>query len=820
MLSVALLTLALAPQNGDVKGEEQPPLRQDWRVPAPAPRSPEEALASFRLSPGLKVELVAAEPLVVAPVCAMFDERGALWVCEMRTYMRDADGSREDAAENAVIVLHDRDGDGRMDERQVFLDGLVLPRAVAPTRGGALVLAPPNLLFARDTDDDGRADDVRVVDTGLQGIASPEHAINGLLHGLDGWFWCANAPWRYRWEGERLVRGRTAGGGQWGITQDRFGRIYFNDNSTPLRTNAYASHYAVRNPALGVAHGMGVSIARGARPNPTHLTPGVNRGYRGTTLVDGRLNEFTGACGPLVYEGDALPERYRGSAFVCEVTANLVHHFELQHRPGELPVATTGPGGGVLLESDDERFRPVNLAEGPDGALYVVDMYRGVIQHRLFVTSWLRAQMEERALEEPVDRGRIWRITAADARPRERVQLAECSWTELGNALSLPNRWTRQTAQRLFAEDGDSSRDAAEVLQEVAHEGDELARPHLAALVAAPVDVAPIATGDAGSLERVLALGELRTPEAVDALVGIAWTGKLDATRRGAIVSGLAGRELEFLRRTLERTSGASHPPSAAEWLGDESLEPSATHPSPWFAEAPATPDALALVELIGACAVQDGGEPFVAELVDWISGHAKGVRVPEEWRNVLAKGALGARAKDAQGNSRPIRVTKEPAACADTLPGALAFAEALVWRGKPGSEGLFPRDLDAQERARFERGRSIYEQSCAACHQVSGRGDIGVAPPLRNSPWVTGDAERTAKIVLFGLRGPLTLDNVTWDAEMPSHSFDDEDTASVLTYIRRAWNHGADPVAPELVRRVRDASSSRRGPWHVSELP
>ncbi|MFM7299202.1 MAG: c-type cytochrome, partial [Planctomycetota bacterium] len=768
----------------------------------------------------LKVELVACEPLVVAPVCAVFDERVDLWVCEMRTYMRDADGTGESEPSNAVVVLRDRDGDGRMDERRVFLDSLVLPRAVAPTRGGALVLTPPNLLFARDTDGDGAADDVRVVDSGLQGIASPEHAINGLLYATDGWFWCANAPWRYRWEGERLVRGRTAGGGQWGISEDRFGRIFLNDNSTPLRADAYPSHFAVRNPALGVAPGMGVSIARGSRPNPTHQTPGVNRGYRGTTLVDGRLNEFTGACGPLVYEGDALPERFRGDAFVCEVTANLVHHFELEQHPGELPQATTAPGGGVLLESEDERFRPVNLSEGPDGALYVVDMYRGVIQHRLFVTSWLRAQMEERGLEEPTDRGRIWRITAADAKPKERVKLAECSWTELGSALSSPNRWMRQTAQRLLAEEGSASRDAAEVLQEVVSKNDELARPHLAALVPPPAEFSLGAWGDARSFERVLALGDLRTPEALDALVEIAWTGKLDATRRGAIVSGLAGREFAFLRRTLERTEGAERPIPAREWVGDSTHETAPERAVVWFSTAPDTSDALALVELIGACAVNDSGSEFLGELVNWIHGHAEGLNVTVEWRRALAKGALAARSKDALGKFRPIRVENEPLACVDGLPEALTFFEALVWRGKPGSEGLFPRDLDAVESARFERGRSIYEQTCAACHQVSGRGDIGVAPPLRNSPWVLGDAERAAKIVLHGLRGPVTLESVTWDAEMPSHSFDDEETASVLTYIRRAWNHGADPVTPELVRGVRDASGSRRGPWHVRELP
>jgi mono/diheme cytochrome c family protein len=202
------------------------------------------------------------------------------------------------------------------------------------------------------------------------------------------------------------------------------------------------------------------------------------------------------------------------------------------------------------------------------------------------------------------------------------------------------------------------------------------------------------------------------------------------------------------------------------------------------------------------------------------LRGELKGARVPTLWRKALAKGALAARAKDARGQFRPIALSQEPPPSVDDLPEALAFAEALVWRGKPNSEGLFPRELDASEWMRFERGRSIYEQTCAACHQVSGRGDIVLAPPLRNSPWVLGSAERVAKLVLHGLRGPVTLDGVTWDSEMPSHSFDDEDTASVLTYIRRAWNHGAEPVAPELVRKVREETAARRGPWHVSELP
>jgi hypothetical protein len=274
----------LRAQNGDVKDEVQPPLREEWRVPAPKALSPEEELATFALDDGLRVELVAAEPLVRDPVCASFDERGRLWVCEMSGFMPDVDAHGESEPKGSVVVLSDRDGDGRMDERTLFLDASCCRARSRRPRGGALVIAPPNLIFARDTDGDGRADDVRIVDNGLQGIASPEHAINGLLPTLDNWFACANAPVRYRWRDGTWERGRTAGGGQWGITEDRWGRIFYDDNSNPLRCDLYPSQYAVRNPNLGVAPGMGVNIAKGARPHPSHMTPGVNRGYRNGVL--------------------------------------------------------------------------------------------------------------------------------------------------------------------------------------------------------------------------------------------------------------------------------------------------------------------------------------------------------------------------------------------------------------------------------------------------------------------------------------------------------------------------------------------------------
>jgi mono/diheme cytochrome c family protein/glucose/arabinose dehydrogenase len=838
----ALLSASLASaQRGDVKGEAQPPLREEWRVPTPKALSAEEELATFRVDAGLRVELVACEPLVRDPVCASFDERGRLFVCEMSGYMRDVDGTNESEPCGAVVVLSDLDGDGRMDKRDEFLTGLVLPRAVAPTRGGALVIAPPNLLFARDSDGDGRADDVRVMDNGLAGIASPEHAINGLLYGLDNWFWCANAPVRYRWNGERLEKGRTAGSGQWGITEDRWGRIFTNDNSNPLRCDLYPSNYAVRNPALGVAPGMNVNVAKGARPHPSHLTPGVNRGYRDGLLADGRLNEFTGACAPWIYEGDALPASYRGNAFVCEPCGNLVHRFEIASDEKGYPKATTAPPDGAFLTSTDERFRPVFLNEGPDGALYVVDLYRGVIQHKLFVTSWLRAQVKERELEAPLGRGRIWRVTSGERR-KPAVDLATCSWSELARRFDREDRWERKQAQRLFVEQGDAV--AIEVLREHARDATRpresrihalwaldglgvVDRPALAALLEpcpappyaigllarpAAIDpagwaavIAEYATPDLGSShgpadckppkdqvwQALAVLGDSTDTAAMAELVRPAWWYCDDEIARGAALSGLAGREMELLTTTA--SGGVLVLADAKERLSAE----------------------------LAACIFRRGREAEMARVLDWIvAGDVKFER-----QLALAEGALRSRPKDASGKPAPIRLEQRPRAIdwfAKRHPDNRTVAElfdALVWRGKPGSEGLFPRELTEAERARFERGQALFEQTCASCHQLSGLGDILLAPPLRDSPYVLGDAERLTKIVAHGLRGRIDMNGMSWDGEMPGYVASDEDLAAVLTYLRRAWNHAADPIEPDFVRSVRAKHAERRSAWSLDEL-
>ena len=845
-LASSLLALgAVAPQNGDRPGEEQPPLPDELEIPAAPALSWEEQLATLRVPAGYRVELVAAEPLVRDPVVSAWDFQGRLWVAEMRAYMRDVDGTGEDEPVGEIAVLEDTDGDGRMDKRTVFLDGLVLPRAILPTRGGLLYIEPPRLIFCRDTDGDGRGDQSEVLETGLGGIHSPEHAINGLLPGIDNWILCANHGFRFRWNAEGVwERQRVAQGGQWGIAKDDLGRVFFNTNPDPLRGDPYSSHYAVRNANLGRAGGVNVGYAPDKRVWPARITPGVNRGYRqGTLREDYTLAKFTGACSPLIYRGDALGE-LRGDAFACEPCGNLVKRFRLEPLESGAFRAHNVAEGEEFLTSTDERFRPVHLSDGPDGALYVVDMYRGVIQHRLFVTSFLRRQIVERGLEQPTGLGRIWRVVREGAAPESPApdgDLTDASWTELAALLGHPNGWWRDAAQRIFVEEGTGDAGAIDLATAAASAEEPLARMHalwalsgmgrltpelvLAALadadprvVHAAVRVAepwlgvphqglidalvglvtgPAARGAAEPLVRqvLLSLGESHT-EAGDVALLRVLEGRFDrGGLRSAAISGLAGRELGLVLRVAGM--------------------------SMWLSERPGRAD---LLRELARCVVREGRFDRIEHLL-----FIAATRPPtQDWQAVaLLRGVLEARPKGPDGEPSYVQLAEEPVGygkltlieSGQAAPLGREVAAALAWPGKRGVELPEVRPLTALERDRFDRGRALYALACAQCHQPSGRGEEGKAPPLRFSPFVLGDADRLARIVRWGLEGEVEIDGVRWDGEMPAWGSSDQDLAALLTYLRREWGHGAEPVDVAAVRAVSEAVGQRSEPFTVEEL-
>ncbi|MAB81205.1 MAG: dehydrogenase [Planctomycetes bacterium] len=828
---VWMATLPSVFQAGDLPGQQQQGLPEELVVPPSPVLSPAEALSSLRAADGLRVELVASEPLVVDPVACVFDGEGRLWVCEMRGYMPDVDGRGEREPNGVIAILEDTDGDGRMDRRTPFLEGLVLPRAVAPCEDGALVVSPPELFFARDTDGDGRADERQVIATGMEGLHSPEHAQNAILYTHRNYYRLANAPFEFRRLGGEWVQRRTAGGGQWGLAQDDLGRIFFNTNPDPLRADLFASHYAVRNPNHGRAGGVNVRVAHDFDVFPIRMTPGVNRGYMAGVLRDDfKLARFTAACSPLIYRGDLLPDEYRGDAFVCEPAANLVKRFRIEEE-GLTLTAHGVDEGGEFLASSDERFRPVHLMDGPDGALYVVDMYRGIIQHRIFVTSFLRKQILERGLEEPVGLGRIWRIVpAAKIERRARRPLSELTWTDLIARLSSANGWARDGAQRLIVEEGEGSQDAFELLSEAVRKADsEAARRH-----------ALWALSGIGALDRGVCLHALSDPSEAVRIAAVAASEPFlrdpeIQARVAALAEGAApgGRLRHQILLSLGRVSCEAGEALMARMLtacADSSLERQAALGGLHEAElrfverllggdefSEERPGRARLLSLLARAVVNEGKSERIEALFEDL------VACEEIWqRSALAEGVLSACPKTPTGEPGFLRSSREPRAHARLTEFAelLDLTAALVWPGKPGySEEEPVRPLTDRERASFVRGQGLYAQTCSQCHRSSGRGEGGKAPSLRYSPFVLGPPGRLVRILMHGLVGAIEVSGEKWDADMPAFVAGDEDIAAIATFIRREWGHGADPITPKFVAAVRRETRRRRQPYTAEEL-
>ena len=420
--------------------------------------SPEDSLDAMEVEDGFDVELVAAEPLVIAPVAMTFDDKGRIWVVEMDGYMPDTLGVGEDAPVGRVIILNDLDGDGRMDDRQIFLDSLVLPRAICLVDSGLLLAEPPNLWFYEIASD--RPVNRTLVDSAYAEGGNVEHQPNGLMRGLDNWIYSAKYDWRYR----RLENGvwqktKTHFRGQWGLSHDNWGRLYYNDNSSNVFGDYFPPGLGAGNVNQRVVAGYGEKIVADNRVYPLHSTTGVNRGYmEGVLDTAGRLVNFTAACAPLVYRGGLLPDF---NVFVAEPAANLIKRNVLTE-DGYRTRGEQAYHGREFLGSRDERFRPVNLYNGPGGALYIVDMYRGIIQHSTYLTPYLKQEIEARQLTLPLSMGRIYRVVPKgekvdlDILPRDIDSLVAL----LGHS----NGWVRDKVQQILVDRRDT--DVVDALRE------------------------------------------------------------------------------------------------------------------------------------------------------------------------------------------------------------------------------------------------------------------------------------------------------------------------------------------------------------------
>lgn len=422
--------------------------------------SPEDALKTFYMPPGYRIELVASEPLIQEPVAMDWDTEGRLWAVEMPGFMADITGSNEHQPIGRVVVLEDTNGDGRMDKRTVFADGLVLARSLKLLDRGVLVAEPPNVWLMHDTNGDLRMDTKELV-TNQYGRfeGDPQNNANGFYWGLDNRMYTAGqSDIQFRLKDGVFEIQKTLQRGEWGVSQDDMGRTYRNTNESALHVDLVPTSYFARNPNLTRTRGSyerladadsDLNVVWPVRPNP-----GTNRAYQsGIDREDGSLARFTAVCAPLVYRGDRLPAELYGNVFVAEPAANLVSRIMLSD-DGTTLRARKAYDRGEFLASTDERFRPVYLSNAPDGTLYIADMYRGIIEHRISITTYLRDQILGRKLDRPTGFGRIYRVVHDTTRRDMTRTLTRATPAQLVQALSHPNGWRRDTAQRLLVERG------------------------------------------------------------------------------------------------------------------------------------------------------------------------------------------------------------------------------------------------------------------------------------------------------------------------------------------------------------------------------
>lgn len=440
-----------------------------------APLGPEMEAATFVLPPGFEVELVAAEPLVREPVLAVFDGDGRMFVAEMSTYMQDIDGSGEDEPSSRIVVLVDDDGDGRMDRRTIFADGLVLPRLVLPIADGVLVgeTYTTTLWLYRDADCDGVAESRVMVRRGKADKRNLEHQDSALTYGIDNWLYTAMGGERLRWRGGKSWRQEiTSEFAQWGLAVDDLGRQFFC--SAGGERPAYGFQ---RHPRYGSASLEGELANDFMAVFPAIATPDV-QGGENRLRPDGTLNHFTGCCGQSIFRGTLLPADCVGDYFVCEPVGRLVRRAQVRDEDGKIVLENRYPGG-EFWTSTDMNFRPVWSTTAPDGGLLVVDMYRGIIQEGNWVKedSYLRPQVEKLGLQANIGRGRIWRVVATGAPRAAPPRLQHAPPSVLVAALGHPNGALRETAQKLLVTRGDA-RVAPELRASLTQHRTPLARMH------------------------------------------------------------------------------------------------------------------------------------------------------------------------------------------------------------------------------------------------------------------------------------------------------------------------------------------------------
>jgi mono/diheme cytochrome c family protein len=748
-----------------------------------------QSLASFQLEAGFEITPILSEPSVVDPVSMMIDEDGRMFVVEMRGFMPDTEGNGEDAPIGRISVHEDPDATGAYRKHSVFIDNLVLPRAMNFCANG-VVFSDQNALYFVPRVGSKAVGPPQLVDPAYSGNGAVEFRSSGLMLALDNWYYSGSCDKRYRLRGGHWERDASEHRGEWGMTEDDYGRLLTNNNSLAMQGEILPPSATLRNPAFKWRH-KDFWFAPDNNVYPIRVNPGCNRayiraggkdgGFRQEVGDDWKLLRYTAGCGPLIYRGGAFGALGNDSIFVPEPAGNLVMRYREEHLDSGTTQVTHATPGHAFLASTDERFRPVNTYVGPLGELYIVDLHKGILQHRAAITPYLKRQIHERHLEDenPSGYGRVWRVTLAASASKPAVPcppLSALPSPELIGYLASPISWRREAAQRLLIERGGTTAVAA-----------------LAALAATSDN--PLARVHA--LWTIEGLGALTVP-------------MLQAAGRSA-----NARLVAETIRLAESFAGSAQDDAAGQFVAALAGGPGAHAASP----------EIELQAALSAGPLAVGGSASTWQLViDIATRHGADALI----RDALLSGLGGGEAEAARRLGSTANASKE-------LLSDLATASATRQGMKPQALSRAPTPLLVQggselakqpKAAALPAGQSKFLEICAGCHGPEGAGLFALGPPLAQSEWVHGQKQTAMRIVLLGLTGPITVAGKRFQTPdilplMPGLAFNltDAEIAAVLTYLRANFGNQADAVSADEVGSERKQLSGRGVPYTAEEL-
>ncbi|TLV02216.1 DUF7133 domain-containing protein [Dyadobacter luticola] len=416
--------------------------------PSPNYLTPEQSIKTFKLPKGYHLELVASEPMIHEPVAIAWDGNARMYVAELNTYMQDVEGTDEHAPTSRVMLLEDTNNDGKMDKSSVFIDKMLLPRMLLCVGSELLVNETDtyDIFSYKDTNKDGVADVKRPVYTpGKKSPGNLEHQRSGLDWNIDNWIYMAVDPVRFRYKKGMLVADSIPSGssGQWGLTHDNYGRLYFSSagGETP------ALGFQI-NPVYGRMEFDDQYSEEFNAVWPIIKTPDVEGGLK-RLRPDTTLNHFTASCGQVIFRGDRLPVDLQGDLLISEPVGRLIRRAKVINKNGKITLENAYDKS-EFVASVDMNFRVVNMYTGPDGCLYLVDMNRGIIQEGNWTgpKSYLRPQIQRLGFDKNIQHGRIYRMVYDGMQPGPKPKMLDESSAKLVSYLAHPNGWWRDNAQK------------------------------------------------------------------------------------------------------------------------------------------------------------------------------------------------------------------------------------------------------------------------------------------------------------------------------------------------------------------------------------